>query len=161
MTTGPEHSIVISRHHILHRFKLRQNSTLSVLDFNFLSALPTSSLPKLQYAPVRFLYFFLRSFNFQRIVSNTARKHQFASLFSIFSPQFYRPKHRFRQRQNAPFSVLDFKLSQQFRLTKHCFKQRQNTPFSVLDFNIFHHPKKNSVGGERTPTPVIILFRVN
>ena len=53
----------------------------------------------------------LNSSNFQNTASNSTRMHHLASLLSHFSQQFQLPKHRFKQRQNAPFCVLAFKVS--------------------------------------------------
>ena len=42
--------------------------------------------------------------------SKSVRMHHLASLVSKFSKPFQLPKHRFKQRQDAPFSFLDFKI---------------------------------------------------
>ena len=41
--------------------------------------------------------------------SNSGRMHHFASLLSKYAQVFQLPKHRFKQRPNAPFCVIDFK----------------------------------------------------
>ena len=69
------------------RFNLRQNAQLSNL----------------------VLKMFLSSYNFRKHRINRVSMHQLASLFSKVSPQSQHPKHRFKQCQNAPFSVLDSK----------------------------------------------------
>ena len=53
---------------------------------------------------------FLSSFNFLKVVSDSARMHQFASLLLNFSQQFQLQEHRFKQRQYAPYIVLDFNI---------------------------------------------------
>ena len=42
--------------------------------------------------------------------SKSVRMHHLTSLLSFFSKQFQLPKHRFNQRQYAPFSFLAFKI---------------------------------------------------
>ena len=54
--------------------------------------------------------FFLSSSNFLNIVSNSTRMHNFATLLLKISQQFQLQEHRFKQRQNAPYIVLDFKM---------------------------------------------------
>ena len=70
-------------------------------------------------------------------VLNIARKHRLASLFSKVSPHFQLPKHRFKQRQKAPVSVLNFKSFAAFQLPKYRFKKLQFAPVSVLNFKGF------------------------
>jgi len=53
MSSGPEHSLLINRGRILHRFKLSQNAPLSDL----------------------FIFKFLSCSNFQNIVSYCSRMH--------------------------------------------------------------------------------------
>ena len=48
--------------------------------------------------------------NIIKIVSKSSRMHLFASLLLKFSQQFQLQEHRFKQRQNAPYIVLDFKM---------------------------------------------------
>ena len=50
--------------------------------------------------------------------SESVRLHHLASLLSKCSKQFQPLKHRFKQRQNAPFSFLRFKFKQ-FELPNH------------------------------------------
>ena len=79
-----------------------------------------------------------QQFKPQNIVTNTARKHQLASLFSNVSPQFQLPKHRVKLRQNTPVCVLDF-------------------IFLSADPTFL----KKNIPGENTKPPTIFLFRVN
>ena len=62
--------------------------------------------------------------------------HLKASLLSIFSQQFQHPKRRFKFRQNAPLCVLAFRSFSANPASKTSFQQRQNAPFSVRDFKI-------------------------
>ena len=101
------------------------------------------------------------------ILRKFVRIHHLASLVSNFSKQFQLPNHRFKQHQNAPFSVLAFNIFsavQLFQLLKICFleasdyiiycpcfqhfiniffqkktsfKMRKDAPFSVLSFKTF------------------------
>ena len=80
---------------------------------------------------------FLRSYNFQRIVLNTARKHQLGSLFSKESPQSQLPKPRFKQLKNAPFRVLDFKFFSAVPPHKTSLQVASECDAYVLGFNIF------------------------
>ena len=81
-----------------HRFKLRQHAPFSNLFLKCSSSVPTSeniesiALLCTSYRP--YFQTFLCSSNFERIVLNTARKHQLVSLFSKVSQQFQFPKHR-------------------------------------------------------------------
>ena len=81
--------------------------------------------------------FILKFYQQFQLRCNTARKLQFVFLILKVSPKFQLPKHRFKQRQNAPFSVLNFKSFAAFQLPKHRFKQRQNAPVSVFNFKGF------------------------
>ena len=78
-----------------------------------------------------FFYHFKSSSNLENIVSNGDRMHHLASDLSHVYRQFQPRKHRFKQRQNAPYIVLDFKvlvtgLKIFSAAPKYHFKYRQN-----------------------------------
>ena len=102
MTSGPEHSTMINRRSILHRFKLSQNTPLSdMFIFNFLSSsnfqnIVSNCVRMFIYKRPRFsavptsesIAIKCNSSNFKISVSNSIRIYRLASFISICSEQF-------------------------------------------------------------------------
>jgi len=83
---------VISSSNVKTSYHIATECTIKRPRFQNCSAVPTSKTLR-QNASLGDL---LSSSNIQRIISNTARKHHVASLFSKVSLQFQLPKHRFK-----------------------------------------------------------------
>ena len=144
-----------------HRFKKRPNALFSFLAFKMFKAVPTFKppfqiasectiqLPCFQNVlsssnfhntvsnSARMHHFspcfhnFLSSTNFLKIASNSARQHHVASLLLKFSQHFQFQEHRFKQRQNAPYTVLDFKTFSGVR-TSETYSVRMQHLLSLL-----------------------------
>ena len=71
---------------------------------------------------------FLSSFNFQTSFQIASECTVQRPLISKLSQKFQLPNHRFKQRQNAPFSVLDFNIFSAVPTKTYRFKQHQKAP---------------------------------
>ena len=69
--------------------------------------------------------------------SKSANMHRLASLLSKYSQQFKIPKHRFEQRQNAPFSFIAFIIFPSFSTYKNTFQNAQQCTFQCPQFQNF------------------------